>query len=383
MNRPATMRGKFSSKRFQYYFLIGITGSALAASADQSADQDQETRPQNAFEHYLGLHKVSAEEDDWTRHFRLGAVVGLNISASFKTSGNFNISGNNAANGIYDDGYVRLDQSGDTDYTSYWGYNNRSSQYDAANQKLTMHRGASYSLADSSNGSANSDPTVGLDLAYGGNLWYWHHVRIGWEFGFGLLPISISDPISAGANVTQVAYAFDTSNLGIFFPSASSYHADPNGTDRFISTAYTTSTNTPSGGGNGTVSGTRTLDVMLYTLRLGPTFYGDLFENVAVSFGAGPAIGIVDGRYKYDETITAGGVSSHNSGGFDATDVVFGGYVNTTLMYHFVDNKRNADVYISAQYMPMSGANFSRDGREGRLNLSGQVYLSVGLNWPF
>lgn len=379
MNRPATMRKILSQKYFQYCLLTWIACSAWRASADQSADQNAapDTRPQNAFERSLGLYKASADEDDWTRHFRMGALVGFNISANFKTSGDFNISGNNnVANGIYDDGYVRVDQTGNAGGgTSYWGYDN-ASQY--TGQTLTLHSSSSYSTQGSSNASADGDPSVGLDLAYGGNLWYWRHVRIGWEFGFGLLPVTVSDNHTMLATVNQSVYTFGTE--GIILPAAP-YHADNGGKGPGISDVRTQAPDQTYR--NVAITGTRKLDVILYTLRLGPTFYGDLSEKIAVAFGAGPAVGIVDGSYKYDETITAGGINSHNSGNFGATDIVFGGYVNTTLMYHFMDNNRNADVYIGAQYMPMSDATFSRGGREGRLNLSGQVNLSIGLNWPF
>ena len=36
----------------------------------------------------VGIQKVS-EDDDWTRHFRIGAMVGLNISANFSMKGTF------------------------------------------------------------------------------------------------------------------------------------------------------------------------------------------------------------------------------------------------------------------------------------------------------
>jgi len=50
------------------------------------------------------------EDDDWTRHFRVGALVALNISASFNTKGPFNTSG--PQQGIFNDGYVRSDGTG-------------------------------------------------------------------------------------------------------------------------------------------------------------------------------------------------------------------------------------------------------------------------------
>jgi hypothetical protein len=319
--------------------------------------------------------RIPSDTDDWTRHFRIGALVGMNIGASFNEKGLFNISGNNAANGIYDDGYVRPDQNGDPNYTSYWGYNNRASQYNAANQTLQMHSTSSYSTTGSASDEGGAFP--GFEMAYGGNLWYWKHARVGWELGFGLLPINISDNSSMSAMVTQNTYTFNTGTLGIAgFPTTVPYRGGSSGTGPIISTAFTQSaTNT-----SGTITGSRSLDVMLYTVRLGPSFYWDLTEHIGMSLGAGPAVGIVSGDYKYDEIITVGGVNARNSGKIGGTDVVFGGYVNAAVMYHVVDS---GDIFVGAQYMPMGNATISGGGREGRLNLGGQLCFSVGINWPF
>ena len=152
--------------------------------------------------------RIPKDTDDWTRHFRIGALVGMNISANFNQNGLFNISGNNPANGIYDDGYVRPDQNGDPNYTSYWGYNNASQQYDPAHQQLTMHSSSSYSTTGGGREDGGAFP--GFEMAYGGNLWYWKHARVGWEFGFGLLPVDISEDFNAPATVTQSTYTFST-----------------------------------------------------------------------------------------------------------------------------------------------------------------------------
>lgn len=319
---------------------------------------------------------IPPQADDWTRHFRIGALVGLGISADFKTKGTFYISGNDPAKGIYDDGYVRPDgQTASDGYTGYWGYNN-ASQYDAAAHTLTMHASSSFSAAGSS--SESGGPFPGFELAYGDNYWYWKHARVGWELGFGLLPISISDsrPMSGSAN--QTTYTFDTGNMVV--PGAP-YKGSASGPGPIIQQQ-------PSGQNteqlqNQTITGSRTLNVNLYTIRLGPSFYWDISDKVGMSLGAGPAIGVVSGSYSYNEIITTDGVSSHNHGKMNATDVVYGGYVNGAVMYHINDNDKNADIFISAQYMPMSDATISGGGREGQLNLGGQVYVSAGISWPF
>jgi len=316
--------------------------------------------------------------DDWTRHFHVGALVGMNIGAGFHENGLFKISGNNAANGIYDDGYVREDQTGNAGgYTGYWGYNN-ASQYNAAAQTLTFHNSSSYSTSGGAN--ADGNPSVGFDLAYGDDYLYWKdaHARIGWELGFDLLPISITDSHPMSATVNQSLYTFNTG--GIVVPGAP-YHGGSSGQGPLLpgSPASVTSQTLSTG----TITGTRTLDVTLYTIRLGPSLFWEITENLGLSVSAGPVVGVASGEYKYDEIITTGNSSAHNSGSFGSTDVIYGGYVNATLKYHVVDNGRDAYFYVGAQYTPMGSATFSNGGRSGQLNLDGQIYLSAGIGWPF
>jgi len=316
--------------------------------------------------------RIPKDTDDWTRHFRIGALVGMNIGASFNEKGLFNSSGNGSANGIFDDGFVLTDQTGNAGgYTGYWGYNN-SSQYNAVNQTLQMHSTASYSTTGSAN--ANGGLFPGFDMAYGENLWYWKHARVGWELGFGLLPVHISENSAMSAVVNQTTYTFNTG--GIVMPPAPYQGGFSGQGEPIISTNYTSTVSQSPG----TVSSTQTLDVMLYTLRLGPSFYWDLTDHVGVSLGAGPAVGIVSGDYKYNELVTVGGVGSRNTGRIGGTDLIFGGYVNAAVMYHVVEN---GDLYAGVQFMPMTGATISGGGREGRLKLGGQLYFSVGINWPF
>jgi hypothetical protein len=321
---------------------------------------------------------IPKDADDWTRHFRIGAVVGMNISAHFSMNGSsFPISGNDPGHGIYDDGYVRTDNTGNAGgWTAYWGYNN-ASQYNSTAQTLTMHAANSFSASD--NGSVNGSAFPGFDMAYGDNLWYWKHARVGWELGFDWLPINISEKSSGGASVTQTTYTFNTGwRPGYPIPDAP-YQGLPDGgpNEPTILTNFQSNTITDP---NGSFTATHSLDVTLYTLRLGPTFYWDLTDHLGMSLGAGPAVGIVSGDYKYDEIVTANGVNAHNQGQIGGTELVYGGYANAALMYHVVDN---GDIFISAQYMPMSDATISGGGREGRLNLGGQLYFSVGISWPF
>jgi hypothetical protein len=324
-------------------------------------------------------------DPDWANHFRIGAMVGFNIKADFKLAGNLPI---NHPAGVYDDGYVHPPPPGTVDdTTSDWGYN-YGSQF--SGQALLMHSTTSFSPSSSTSASKNAPPLPGFDLAYGGNLWYWHRARIGWDFGFGLLPISLSANESAAGNASQSTFSFntgpDTSVLltpvhlpgGITQPPIlpPGYQGTPNAGPLIHSTPTLVGT---MGSPNATFTGSQTLDVMLYTLRLGPSVYWDFNSYLGMSVGVGPALGIVSGDLKYNETITTA-TAVQNDGKTSGTDLVYGWYANATLLCHLV---KHGDIYISGQYMPLGNATISGQGRQGTLTLDGAVYVSAGVNWPF
>ena len=343
----------------------GLVGTALTVSAQPEVYGNPDS---------IAFIRIPRDADDWTRHFHIGALVGMNISANFNMNGNFNV---NRPAGVYDDGYVRTDNTGDPNgRTYYWGYT-RPEQLNGTT--LTLQNTTGFSANSSAKSDGGAFP--GFEMAYGDNLWYWKHARVGWELGFGLLPIHIAATQSSDATVYQTTYTFDVSNpLGAPVPGSGSgtpYQGGPNGPGYQIPDQPASSISSTN---SEIINGSHTLDVMLYTFRFGPSFYWDLTDHLGMSLGAGPAVGIVSGDYKFDEVVGSDPHSPHNTGQIGATKLVYGGYVNATVMYHV---QNNADIFVSAQYMPMSDATISGGGREGRLNLGGQLYFSVGVSWPF
>lgn len=311
-------------------------------------------------------------DPDWTRHFRVGLLVGMNIKASFKTSGSFDIFRQQQA-GVYDDGYV-LPSDLQNGYTWNWGYENQSQNPDGTDI-LLMHRATSFSASGSTQ-SGNSSFT-GFDLEYGGNIMRWERVRLGWDFGFGLLPINFTGREAMSGVVTGNTYTFNTGNPNL--PQAP-YHGSANSGPG--SSIRTNSTESGEAFGTGTIVGKQTLNAMLYTFRLGPSLYWDIHPKLGLSAGIGPAVGFVSGELKFDETITVDdtGNTTRNKGSVSSTDFVFGGYINAAVTYHAMEN---GDFYLGIQYMPLGTATIGGSGREARVKLDGQVYLSAGINWPF
>lgn len=319
-------------------------------------------------------------QDEWTRNFRIGGMAAFNISAKFTISGTQGLSthvpglpGVGGVDHYYDDGYVRVDGTGNAGgVTSFWGYSG-ASQYNPATQTLTYHSTQGF-IVDSST-AASDAPYVGMDLAYGGRITDWGGFRIGWELGFGWLPITITDTQPLAGTVVRNVQQFNTG--GILLPQAP-YNGGSSGLGPVIPDVATALPNETT---TGTVTGRRTLDVTLYNIRLGPTIYREIFNRWAVSAGAGVALGVVDGAYRYHETVNfADGTSASNVGQFGQTDLTYGGYANAMLYYH---DRSNADVFLGVQFLTLGNSRFAGNGREADLRLGSALSVMAGFNWPF
>ena len=102
----------------------------------------------------------------------------------------------------------------------------------------------------------------------------------------------MTDDESFSSSVNVSAFVYKTG--GIAMPPAD-IRASDGVNEPTIPTGYTAGANSVS---PATVTETRRLDVMLYTLRLGPTLTWDLGDRFGNLAGAGPAVGVVTGDYK-------------------------------------------------------------------------------------
>ena len=311
-------------------------------------------------------------DPDWLFHVRAGVMVGLNIKANFSTSGQFNLA-ENLPPGGYDDGYVHTDQTGNAGgLTSYWGYQN-ASQVDAANHTLLMHQATTFSANTS--GNDNDSPYIGAEVAGGGNLWRGDKWRVGWELGCGVLPIRIEDQRSQSVMVNRNAFAFDTGSIVV--PSAP-YNGGPSGIGPLLNPTATPAGNAITAG---TYTGHQTLEATLVAIKLGPTLFWDVNRYFGLQAGLGPALGVVPGKLKFEDTVQLpDGTAPHDSGDNSSTELTFGGYINVIATAHVA---KNADVYIGAQYMPLGNVNFGANGRNADLKMNGQINFMAGISWPF
>ena len=320
----------------------------------------------------------------WTKNFRMGAVSGFNVKGSFSLSGQFPISGNNpgivgdpAVDHVYDDGYVRVDQTGNAlGLSGYWGYES-ASQYDSGSQQILFQNATSFTGAGT--GTADNDFSVGAELAYGGVLRQWEGMKLGWEFGFAWLPMEISDssPIGVLINGDTYGHAMPT---GVQVLPQAPYQGGPSGVGGSTISAASTLVGSFSDV-DGTVLGSRNLEMDLFIFRLGPTLFFDVMPEMGLSVSAGPAVALVSQTYSYRESVKLlNGATANNRGSFSDSTFVYGAYLSVMGTYHV---EENGDIYVGFQYLPLSDAGLSQGGREATADFSGQIMFSAGISWTF
>ena len=142
------------------------------------------------------LAQISETPPASANRFSLNSRIGYNISATFSTTVSIpSVSnpGPPVGSGIdrtYDDGYVRLDASGNRDGLTWnWGY--VGSSQTPGNDTLLMSGYASQGSAFTSH--ADGDPQLGLDLSYARVLGNHSGVQWGLEAALGWTDLTIDD----------------------------------------------------------------------------------------------------------------------------------------------------------------------------------------------
>ncbi|HAV61346.1 MAG TPA: hypothetical protein DCY13_03170 [Verrucomicrobiales bacterium] len=320
-------------------------------------------------------------QGDWSKRFRIGLVTAINVETEFAFGGQFGVTGSDPGqpgvpglNHVYDDGYVRLDDTGNAGgFTSNWGYENPG-QYDAASGTLTF-RGTTSFTQNSTRIRTTEEPYYGVDLAYGGRLLDIGTGVFGWGFGFNVLPMKFEDRAPRTVAAERVVHRFSTG--GIVVPQAP-YQGGLSGQGPVISDLAQEISREST---TGNLTGTRQMEALAFEFRLGPNMQWHLGGRWAASLGAGAAMGVVSGDFDFNERIDfAGGGFTTTRGGDSSTELVFGGW-GEALLYYRTDQE--AELYVGAQYSIMDDATFGGSGREARLKLGNGIRFLAGIHWIF
>jgi hypothetical protein len=317
-----------------------------------------------------------AREEHPRNRFTFGYRFGLNTSAEFD-----GFSGFAGTSGSVD-GYV-LPSSRQTGgptpapdgRTWNWGYNNPSQ---VQNNNLLVTK----STVPASNGSHsvdNGNTVSGIELTYAHELWAggaskFCHIGIEAAFNYSSLNTESTWAHSVPLVRNISAYA-----LGGVVPPY-----DPYSTKTYQGTYYGPGPTIPMVGSNQTVidpegatmTSYRQMDASNFGLRFGPYLESPIYKRLWGNVGAGMAIGMVQGEFRYSDTYAASTVSG------SATDfrALLGWYIGGGLSYKL---SHYWGIFYNAQYQQLPDYTLNAGNVEAKLKAGNGLFQSIGISYSF
>jgi hypothetical protein len=315
-----------------------------------------------------GLASARAQNADWSQTDRLslGYRMAYNITTKFSNVGSPALANNPSLTGrSYGDGFVGTDDTQNVGgMTTHWGYQ-RPDQVQDGNGLLLL-RSAN---AGQVGGDIEDGPHSGLELGWQHELGGNSTVRWGFEAAVNWGVFSARQNTVAAPGVLAV----DAFGLGYTPPEAP--YVGPVGAGP----------NTPllgvSPSASLPVSVDSSLEADLYGVRLGPYLDLPLCHWAALTFSAGLAMTVMDGRYSFTESYrTPGGMALGTTGGASKTSALWGGYVGVQLNFRLAEHW---NVFTGIQYQGTSSYTVVAADQQAEVDFGGALYSSIGLSWSF
>jgi hypothetical protein len=281
----------------------------------------------------------------------------------------------------YDDGFVRVDSTGNAGGTTWnWG-NSNANQYDSAGGG-TMPFSISNSLA---NGKASDED----DSAPGFEVFAYYDMgelpalnfgagpaRWGMKATFHYANIGIDNSGALGSGINTYTDSFDLDGV---VPPQAPYTGSFNGPGPGLSDSPTRSDATYSNGA--TVTGNRDLDVNLFGLSVGPYLELPLTQRLTVNLEGGVGLAIVDGEYDFNSRTTIPGTGTQtNRGRASETRVIPGVSAGLTALYRVTDVW---SAYAGARYQYYSQFEIDAGDSEAELDFGNAFILSLGAVYQY
>ncbi|HWN93393.1 MAG TPA: hypothetical protein VNT99_00030 [Methylomirabilota bacterium] len=313
--------------------------------------------------------------------FGMSYKMSFNITAEFRNVGNIGTPGAGRGRGpatgggidrFYDDGYNRVDSSGNRDgLTWFWGYENAGQ---IVGDTLAMH---STSVAPISSKTIDGDPQSGLELTYGRELGRLEKHNAGWglEAALGWTYIDIADDRPLAGGVRTIT---DTYDLGGVIPPPAPYNGTFQGPGPLIDDAPARAIVSSARGA--VVTGERHFEADLFAFRLGPYIDCPIDENWMFSISAGPAVGIVDGEFRFRQTVKTDTGRRFQSGSGSETDIVFGGYLSGTI--HWAINEQWG-LFIGGHYTALTSYEVKAGEQKAEIRFARVASATFGVTFSF
>jgi hypothetical protein len=312
--------------------------------------------------------------------------MGVNINVDFRKLGGLQLSDpgpaiGNQVNRNYDDGYNRIDSSGNQGgLTRYWGY---SSGQSVQGGNLVLQSDSTPATATS--GRYQDFPQSGFEINYNRELTRGKHWRFGVEADLGYTAVAIKDNQTLSYTVDRLNDSYALNGVtppeppytGLFDTHGPDIPSQP--------TAGTRSTTVLPNAA--TILGERKVDSDVFTLRLGPYVEIPLNQKFAISLGGGLTLAVADTKFSFSETVVISDplyginlASAPRSGSGSQTDFMVGGYAGGSVSYAVSEKVR---VFLGAIFQAAGQAVNNQNGKQSVLSLDKALMFSVGANYSF
>jgi hypothetical protein len=304
----------------------------------------------------------------------------FNISAKFTKLAAFkparSVGGTGGAlDHYYDDGFVRVDNSGNFGgQTWFWGYDTAAQ---VSGDNILFH-------SSSSDGASSKDvddaPYPGFELVYNRELGKFgkkEQHRWGLEASIGWTSIGLSDKSTLRGNLTRItdSYSFTPGTT----PPAAPFQGTFEGPNFVINDTPTRSSASVPGGA--TVNGKREFDGDLFIGHLGPYAEFQLSEKLFLGVSGGLAVGLMNGDLALNQTASfAGAPSISRRASSNDSDVLLGGFIGANLSYQF--NERWS-AGVGVQFESLGDYTQSAGGSKAKVDLGAAFHVSVGVSYSF
>ena len=325
----------------------------------------------------VGTRSAAADLEADKNRFSVRAHSVFGVQAEFKNLGGFArpTAPGAATNGVdhfYDDGFNRVDVSGNADgLTWYWGYQNASQL--VGSDTIAMH-----SATGTEGGSLEAEedlPQWGLELVYtrelGSSSSYWWAV----ELGVGWLDLSFSENATLASDVSLTT---DTYNLSGVTPPLTPYAGSFNGPGPEIGDLPSRSVATLPGAA--VTTGRYHLDATMYTFRLGVLYESPFNDWLGLQFGGGGLAAFVDGEFSFSEQVSYSFISLNRSGAESESDFLGGAYAMAGLAFHLTER---VVATAGAQYNFLGDFSQEFSGKEATIDFKHSLFVSAGVGIKF
>lgn len=310
--------------------------------------------------------------------FQLQARVGFNLKAEFSdTQPTLSASapGPQFATGVdrlYDDGYVRVDSSGNAgNVTWFWGYEN-SSQATAGAIAFQ-----SRSLTDLASPGADTGTFAGPELVYQRDLGVGERMRWGVQGAFNYLPLNFSTSTATPGSVVTTTDSFQS--LSAVQPQAPYYGTFEGPGPLLQSDVSSRASSTVAA----LTDSSREIDLDLFGIRLGAFIQWRILGNLEAGVGGGLSLAPATGTFSYRDAAQDAGSGAtllELSGRENVSELLVGGYIEALVGYEF---DRNWSIHAGFQYQYLEDLEAGRNGRAVGVTLGEAVYATVGVGYRF